>query len=668
MGGDFSTMSISNSRLGATITPTGVDFAVYSSAAERVWLCLFDQAGDAEISRVKMAAGRSGVFSVHVEGLGEGVRYGFRADGSYAPEKGLWFDPDKLLMDPYAVEIDRTYVYDARLAAKRGAGGDTAPLMPKAVVGPLPDPVSAPRVFSPGELIYEAHVRGFTKQHPDIPENMRGTVAALAHPAVIEHLTKLNVGAIELMPVTAWIDERHLGPLRLTNAWGYNPVSFMALDPRLAPGGIGELRDAVATLRKAGIGVILDLVFNHTGESDQRGPTLSLRGLDNRTYYRSTPNRPGRLVNETGTGNTTACDNPVVSQLVMDTLRHFVRNAGVDGFRFDLAPILGRGRNGFDPGAALLRAMIDDPVLKDRVLIAEPWDIGQAGYQLGNFPPPFLEWNDRFRDDVRRFWRRDRSMIGTLATRLAGSSDAFGRTPTTRSVNFIAAHDGFSLADLARYERKHNEANGERNHDGHNENFSWNNGVEGESSDPRIVEERQLDLKALLATLFFSRGTIMLTAGDEFGRTQHGNNNAYAQDNAISWLDWAGRDRALEDFAFALSAIRVRLAVLTDCTFLTGVPGANGLADVEWLTEAGAPMTERDWNDPGRQRLTMILAGKDGVRVAVVINGDHRDMTATLPARAGSTWENLLPDSDQPDGATVPVTGRTCLCFVETPI
>jgi glycogen operon protein len=651
------------SRFGARPTGEGVDFAVWSGAAERVWLCLFD--GDVETARIEMDAGECGVFSTSVTGLCAGARYGFRGDGPYRPEQGLWFDPDKLLMDPYAVAIDRPYAYDMRLALKRGAGGDTAALMPKAVVSALPKPVKPkPPLFSPGGLIYEVQVRAFTKLHPDVPEKLRGTIAALAHPAVIDHLVKLNVSAVELMPVTAWIDERHLGPLGLTNAWGYNPVSFMALDPRIAPGGIGELHETVAALRKAGIGVILDLVFNHTGESDEFGPTLSLRGLDNQTYYRHVLGDPGKLVNDTGTGNTLACDRPVVRELVLDSLRHFVRQAGVDGFRFDLAPVLGRNDDGFDAHAPLLRALCDDPVLGDRVMIAEPWDIGPDGYQLGNFRAPFLEWNDRFRDDVRRFWRRDRGMVGTLATRLAGSSDVFTGT-ATRSVNFIAAHDGFSLADLVAYERKHNEANGEMNRDGHNENFSWNNGVEGATDDAVILAERRRDLMALLATLFFSRGTIMLTAGDEFGRSQQGNNNAYAQDNPISWLDWINRDQMLEDFAFALSAIREQLPALRDCTFLTGKVGETGLPDIEWLTEAGRPMAEQDWNDTGRSRLIMILAGKDGSRIAAMINGDRRATAMSLPERAGFRWTGLAADQGRDLGSSPLVAGRTCACFVE---
>ncbi|TIV80539.1 MAG: glycogen debranching enzyme GlgX, partial [Mesorhizobium sp.] len=383
--------------LGATFSPDGIRFAAWSSSARRLWVSIFDDSGAHEIDRLELQPQGEGGHALLVSGLSDGARYGFRADGDYAPERGLWFDPEKLLADPYAIEIDRPYQYHWRLAAKRNEGADTAPLMPKSVACALPPLLPAlPPLFQPGGLIYELNVRSFTKLHPDVPEAQRGTIAALAHPAVIEHLQKLGVSAVELMPITASIDERHLPPLGLHNAWGYNPVTFMALDPRLAPGGLAELRDTVAALRKAGIGTILDLVFNHTGESDRFGPTLSLRGLDAQAYYRHEPD--GRLVNDTGTGNTIACDHPVVREMVLDTLRHFVRAAGVDGFRFDLAPVLGRVDGTFDPQAPLLQAIAGDPLLADRVLIAEPWDIGPGGYQLGNFSRPFLEWNDRYRD------------------------------------------------------------------------------------------------------------------------------------------------------------------------------------------------------------------------------------------------------------------------------
>ena len=651
-------------------------FGVWSSKATRVWVSLFDESGTSEVERVELprtplegAAIGGCAFWGTVEGAWEGQRYGFRADGPYAPEKGLWFDPDKLLVDPYAIKIDRPYFYDPRLAARRGEGGDTAALMPKAVVTARAEPIAPkPPLFKPGGLIYEVAVRAFTMRHPEVPEAQRGTIAALAHPAIIEHLTKLGVSAVELMPVVAWIDERHLPPLGLRNVWGYNPVSFMALDPRLAPGGIAELRDAVAALRAAGVGVILDLVFNHTGESDELGPTLSLRGLDNLAYYRHAPGDPGRLVNDTGTGNTLACDHPVVRQLILDTLRHFVLRAGVDGFRFDLATVLGRSADDFDPNAALLSEIRDDPVLRDRILIAEPWDIGPGGYQLGNFPAPFLEWNDIYRDDVRRFWRGDRGLVGALATRLAGSSDIFsGKGATrTRSVNFVAAHDGMALADIVRYERKHNEANGEQNRDGHNENLSWNNGVEGETDDPDVEARRRSDVIAMLSTLFASRGTIMLTAGDEFGRTQRGNNNAYAQDNEITWLDWGGRDGRMEDHVAALSAMRKSAPALGEVSFLTGEPPLGSLwRDVEWLTETGQPLDIRDWEDPERQRLAMILGGGAGGRFAALFNGSPAPADFSLPASPGRRWSGPPGLQATVNDMTVLVPGRSVVFVLE---
>ncbi|MER9231564.1 glycogen debranching protein GlgX [Mesorhizobium sp. M0622] len=653
------------SQLGATITKEGIRFAAWSSSARRIWVSIFDVRGNREIDRLELQPEGEGVHTLFVAGLAAGTRYGFRADGDYAPEQGLWFDPDKLLADPYAVEIDSPYRYDSRLAARRSEGADTAPLMPKAIAGALPEPLAAlPPLFRPGGLIYEVPVRAFTKLHPDIPEKQRGTIAALAHPLVVEHLQKLGVAAVELMPVTASIDERHLPPLGLRNAWGYNPVTFMALDPRLAPGGLAELRGTVVALRDAGIGTILDLVFNHTGESDRLGPTLSLRGLDNRAYYRHEAD--GRLVNDTGTGNTVACDHPVVREMVLDTLRHFVQHAGVDGFRFDLAPILGRVDGIFDPNAPLLNAIRNDPVLGDRVLIAEPWDIGRNGYQLGNFPRPFLEWNDKYRDDIRRFWRGDSGMIGALATRLAGSSDAFAKPgqPTSRSVNFIAAHDGMTLADIVAYEHKHNEANGEQNRDGHDDNLSWNNGVEGETNDREIDTARFDDRCAVLATLFASRGTIMLTAGDEFGRTQRGNNNAYAQDNDITWLDWAGRDQALEQYTVLLAAMRRAAPALLDTSFLTGEPPAGSqLPDVAWVTETGVPLDEAAWGDPRRHRLVMVLGGDEDSRLAVIINGDRRACMFTLPERAGFHWRPAIETNS--GDIPRPVSGRTVIFMIE---
>lgn len=599
------------------LTKDGARFSVHAPDASALWLCLFD-AQDGE-ARLPMERGANGIWQVAARGVGAGARYGLRADGPYDPPAGLWFDPDKLLLDPYATAIDRPFVYDPTLAAPRGQGGDTAPLMPKGVVeAGLPPVAHRPPLFTRGGLIYELHVRGFTMRHPDVPAAQRGTIAALGHPAVIAHLKALHVSAVELMPINAWIDERHLGPLGLTNYWGYNPVSWFAIDPRLAPGGMVELRQAVAALHDAGIGVLLDMVYNHDGESDSQGPTLSLRGLDARGAFRHAAD--GRLINDTGTGNSIACNAPAMRQIILASLRHFVQQAGVDGFRFDLGPALGRMDHGFDPDAPLLQAMHADPVLADRVMIAEPWDIGPGGYQLGRFPAEWLEWNDRYRDDMRRFWRGDAGMAGAFATRIAGSSDVFPGD-RSRTVNFLAAHDGFTLADLTAHAQRHNDANGEQNRDGHGENFSWNSGVEGASDDPAVCAARQRDAMALLATLFCSRGTIMLSAGDEFGRSQQGNNNAYAQDNAISWIDWANRDTVLEAHAFALAALRASEPDLHGIAALTD-------ADVEWLDEAGDPLTVAQWEEPDRRRIVLRYRQSG---LAICVNGSAEPCRFHLP-------------------------------------
>jgi len=549
-------------------------FRVRSPRASALWLCLID--GEAE---QRIAMSRDGDdWVASLPGDLAGTRYGYRADGEWNPAAGLWFDPAKLLVDPHAVELTSRFVQDPRLAQY---GVDTAGIVPPAIVtSRLPRVSHRPPRFTPGSLIYEINVRGFTMLHPDVPEGQRGTVAALAHPAIIAHLKKLHVGAVELMPITASIDERHLPPLGLRNAWGYNPVVPMALDPGLCPGGVAELRNTVAALHKAGIGVILDLVFNHTGESDIHGGTLSFRGLDNALYAHAPD---GSLINDTGCGNTLDFANPAVRALTLASLRYFVTHCGVDGFRFDLASVMARGP-GFSPSAPIFAEIAADPDLADRILIAEPWDIGPGGYQLGSFPPNWLEWNDRFRDDVRRFWRGD-GTAGALATRLAGSSDVFGTT--CRSVNFLAAHDGFTLADSVAYAQRHNHANGEDNRDGHAENLSWNGGVEGPTDDPAILARRAADVRALLGSLFASTGSIMLTAGDEFGRSQGGNNNAYAQDNALSWVDWASRDRALEDYVAGLALARQQRRART----VFPEPG-------NWRRPDGAEMSAADWEDP----------------------------------------------------------------------
>lgn len=594
--------------LGVQIADGRTRFTVRAPLADIVWLCLFD--GETE---TRHAMSRHGpCWSIELAGDLTGTRYGYRAGGEWAPEGGSWFDPAKLLVDPYALELDRRFVQDPSLATY---GEDTAAVVPRAIVQrPAPVKNPAPPYFGPGGLIYEINVRAFTMQHPDVPEGLRGTVAALAHPTVIAYLRRLNVTAVELMPIVAWIDERHLPPLGLVNAWGYNPVAMMALDPGLCPGGIAELRDTVAALHAAGVGVILDLVFNHSGESDAQGGVISLRGLDPAAYALAPD---GGLINDTGCGNTLDFASPAVRRLTIDALRHFVGRCGVDGFRFDLAPILARGP-GFDPAAPIFAEIAADPLLADRILIAEPWDIGPGGYQLGNFPGNWLEWNDRFRDDLRQFWKGETD-IGTLATRLAGSSDIFGPVlpeARCRSVNFLAAHDGFTLADTVAYEHRHNEANGENNRDGHGENFSWNHGVEGPSDDPEVLAARRADLKAMLGTLFASTGTIMLTAGDEFGRTQQGNNNAYCQDNAIGWIDWHNRDHELEAYVAKLAATRAEHRRWYSRFHEPAL----------WLSRAGSEMTVADWERHGAGFLRCEALDR-GVPFAFTIDRDARRVT-----------------------------------------
>ncbi|NSZ60284.1 glycogen debranching protein GlgX [Agrobacterium tumefaciens] len=628
---------------GAIQTENETEFTAYSRHASQIDLCLFDKTGEKETARLPMVRGEDDIHRLIVADVGLGTRYGFRAHGIYAPEHGLWFDPAKLLLDPYATEIDRPFRHDPALYA---FGAETGEIMPKAVLSQY-EPVKRHQPhFAEGGLIYELAVKSFTQLHPEVPKDIRGTVAALAHPAILAHLKKIGVDAVELMPITAWIDERHLPPLGLSNAWGYNPVGFMALDPRLCPGGVRELRDTVAALHAEGIGVILDLVFNHTGESDIEGSILSLRGLDNLTAFRHPQGKPGVLVNDTGTGNTVACDHPYIRQLIVDSLRHFVLNAGVDGFRFDLAPVLGRTAAGFDMASETLAAMHSDPALYDRILIAEPWDIGPGGYQLGNFPESFLEWNDRARDDMRRFWRGDAGTTGALANALSGSSPIFSRhgRARSRSVNFLAAHDGFTLFDLVSHERKHNERNGESNRDGHNDNHSWNNGFEGLTDDPAIVAARLADVKALLSTLFVSRGALMLTAGDEGGRSQQGNNNAYCQDNEINWVDWSSLVPELIDHAAFLAALRKRFGVFSETGFF------SGRGDVTWLAPAGEPMTTADWERPDAQAFAMLLSTPDretgeDTELAVLINRGREIVPFTLP---GDGWRAIGTDFGNP--------------------
>ncbi len=668
-------------ELGASVTTDGVHFAVYSQNADEVLLCLFDPHGTRETERLRLPGREGHVRFGFAPGMREGTRYAFRARGPFDPANGHRFDISKLLVDPYAARLDRPFVYRPELAAPPSRGLDSGPFVPRAIAERF-DRDATPLPFSAPGFTYELLVRGFSQSHPNVPARLRGTVAALAEPPLLDHLTSLGVDTVELMPLAAYLDERHLSALGLTNAWGYNPITHMAPDPRLAPGGFADVRRAVDALHARDIRVLLDVVLNHSGESDEWGPTICYRGLDNAVYYRHAEDDPGRLVNDTGTGNTFAADRPVVVDLWRASLRRWVEATGVDGFRYDLAPVLGRLETGFSRTAPFFSAIAEDDVLKDRIHVAEPWDIGPGGYQVGNFPPPFLEWQDRFRDDARRFWRGDSGTVGALATRLSGSADLFGtagRRPST-GVNFLAAHDGFTLADLVAHSTKHNEANGENNRDGHNDNHSWNNGVEGASTDPAVREARGRDVRALLATLFVSRGNPMITAGDELGRTQKGNNNAYAQDNEIVWIDWRTADRELIAFVGRLAQLRREHPALSADAFLTGEKTGSGRPDVLWLREDGTEMTTGDWNDGTRHFLGLSFHAPPsdersgtGEQAVVYLNAGRNEVLVTPPVPPGGRGLVLELRSDRPDAypqpldptRPLPVAPRSVFVLVE---
>ncbi|HEY8010073.1 MAG TPA: glycogen debranching protein GlgX [Rudaea sp.] len=677
--------------LGVTPVDKGVNVAVFSAHASAIEFCLFDDTGKRERERLRLP-GRSGdVFHAHIADVPLGARYGLRVHGPYAPRAGHRFNPAKLLVDPYALQLDRPFALHASMFGF-GRGdpdsdnqidtADSAAVVPKAIVvdrNALRATPTSVRVPWSDTVIYELHVRGYTKQHPAIPKTMRGTFAALAQPAAIAHLAELGITTVEIMPAAAWIDERHLPPLGLHNYWGYNPIAMMAPDPRLAPGGWAEIRQATDALHAAGIEVLLDVVFNHSGESDELGPTLSFRGLDNASYYRLVPDAPQRYINDTGCGNCLALDRAPLVRLALDSMRTWIQLGGIDGFRFDLATTLGRRETGFDAGAPLLAAIDQDPLLREAKLIAEPWDPGPGGYQAGNFPDGYGEWNDRFRDDVRRYWRGDAGLRGALATRLAGSADLFAaKGRPSHSVNFISAHDGFTLADLVAYERKHNDANGEQNRDGTDANYSWNHGVEGASSDARIIAARRRDQRNLLATLLLARGTPMLAMGAELGLTHAGNNNAYAQDNAGSWIDWLHADHDLIDFTRRLIAQRHAHRALRDDRFLAGaVIDGRGIADIEWRGAEGALIDAADWEKSNSDTLVAAFyASTDEAvsdRVAIAIHRGRNDIRVALPsARAGFVWRRCLDTAKAAiavmtaESGSANISARSVVTFVET--
>ncbi len=668
-------MSAGENDLGVVATAAGLEAALELPNAAGVELCLFD--GDRQLSQVPLARGADGLFRGVAPGAAAGARYGFRVAGPFDPARGHRFDASKLLADPYAFAFDRPFRLHPSMFK---FGEDSGPFAPKAIAGaPAPGEPGGRRVANEALVIYELNLRGFTRLNPAIPEALRGTFAALAHPASIAHLAALGVTAVEIMPADAFVDERHLAPLGLANAWGYNPVVFGAPDPRLAPGGWAEVRAATDALHGAGMEAILDVVFNHNGESDAFGPTLSFRGLDNATFFRLDPSDPARYINDAGTGNCVALDRPIVVAMAIAALRRWMVLGGFDGFRFDLATALGRTSHGFDPHAPFFDALAKDPVVSRARLIAEPWDIGPGGYQLGRFGPAFAEWNDKYRDATRRFWRGDAGLRGEIATRIAGSRDVFGDAKApSRSVNFVVAHDGFTLADLVSYERKHNEANGEGNRDGTDANCSWNHGVEGPTADPDVIAARARDERNLMTLLMASRGTPMLAMGSELGFSQGGNNNAYSQDNASAAIHWRSADKTLAQFTSRLVAARRAHPALSRDAFLTGQPfDASGLPDVEWR-DAEGPMSPAAWGDPAGAVLVAVFAApaEGGVdRAAIAMNRANADTTLVLPPpRAGMAWRTIL-DSADPDAPEHPLAladrrtlrARASLILAEAP-
>ncbi len=655
--------------LGASFDGDGVNFAVFSAYAERIDLCLFAPDGRKELVRLPFSERDGDVWHLYVGGLTPGSLYGFRAYGPYAPEAGHRFNPNKLLIDPYAGQLSgRLKWSDALMGYKVGSPRgdlsydtrDSAFAVPKSVVVDASfnwGTDQAPGHAMDQSVIYEAHVKGLTQLHPGVERGLRGSYLGLASDAVIAHLQKLGVTAIELLPVHAFMDDRFLVTRGLKNYWGYQTLSFFAPEPRyMTKGAIWEMQQMVRRFHTAGIEVILDVVYNHTGEGDEYGPTLSWRGLDNASYYRLTGG--GRhYVNDAGTGNSLNVTHPMVLRMVMDSLRHWVEVFHVDGFRFDLASTLGREAYGFDPNGGFFDAIRQDPVLGRVKLIAEPWDIGPGGYQLGNYPHPFSEWNDRYRDGVRRVWRGDAGMMPDFAGRLLGSADQFDKAgrAATSSINFVTSHDGFTLEDLVSFTVKRNLGNGEDNRDGHSDNFSDNLGVEGPTADTLVRAGRVLRKRNLLATLFLSQGVPMVLAGDELGHSQLGNNNAYAQDNEVSWIDWTRVDHSLEAFVARLTALRRAHPVLRQKRFLHAArrPG-DGLPDVIWRRADGKTPASGEWHDPAFRclcvELRMAAEGPDAGDVIFAVFNTGGAVPLILPDTAPA-WTMVL-NTTQPEAPT----------------
>ncbi|RQR24501.1 glycogen debranching enzyme GlgX [Burkholderia sp. Bp9143] len=657
--------------LGAHWDGCGVNFALVAPHAEAVELCLFDPEGCREHMRVALPGRTHDVWHGYLETAEPGLVYGYRVAGPHAPDAGHRFNPDKVLLDPYARSVVGRYRGEPAFRgacatdASRADPLDNGAIALKARV--VHEPYgwgndAPPRVPLAETVLYEMHVKGFTQLHPDVPKRMRGSYAGVACAASLDYLQSLGITTVSLLPVHHRADEARLQHAGLSNYWGYSSIAFFAPESRYWSGRAGttpisEFRDMVKALHARDIEVVLDVVYNHTAETDEHGPTLSLRGIDNALYYRLRPDNPALYENWTGCGNCLDLSEPRVLQLVMDSLRYWVTEMHVDGFRFDLAPLLGRGARDFSTHATLFAAIRQDPVLARVKLIAEPWDLGPDGYQLGHFPGEWLEWNDCYRDAMRDFWLRGNTSLGEFATRFAGSSDLFryGMRGPGASVNFITAHDGFTLQDLVSYDVKHNEANGEGNRDGHTHNFSWNCGVEGPTDDATVRTLRARLKRALLATLVFSQGTPMLLAGDEIGHTQHGNNNGYCQDNATSWLDWAHGDHALAEYVGTLLALRKRLGALRHPTWYDGAPRADGVSDLAWLKPDGTAMTTPDWADQARRSVGIRLAGADdGDPCLLLVNAAAEPVEFGLPP---GTWRALL-DSAEPAAPPRTLYGR----------
>jgi glycogen operon protein len=695
--------------LGATWTGLGVNFALFSANATKVELCLFDEQGERETERLELPEFTDEVWHGFLPDARPGTIYGYRVHGPYEPESGHRFNPNKLVLDPYAKAIIGNLDWNPAVFGYRMESADdltfddrdSGPFVPRCRVI---DPAftwgieHAPRVPWERTILYELHVRGYTKLHPAVPEQLRGTFRGLAEPDVLTHIRDLGITAVELLPIHTFVNDNHLGEKGLTNYWGYNTLAFFAPARRYAhvpDFAFAEFKEMVARFHDAGIEVILDVVYNHTAEGNQLGPTLSFKGIDNLSYYRLLPDQRRYYINDTGTGNTLNLSHPRVLQMVTDSLRYWVQEMHVDGFRFDLGTILARESQGFDEGGGFLDSCRQDPVLSSVKLIAEPWDCGPGGYQVGGFSPGWAEWNDRFRDTARSYWKGEDGKLPDFAARIAGSADLFnhrGRKPWA-SVNFITAHDGFTLNDLVSYEHKHNEANGEDNRDGHSDNRSANYGVEGPTDDANIIDVRERQQRNLLATLLLSQGTPMVLAGDEFGRTQQGNNNAYCQDNEISWVDWTLRERndSLVAFVRRLTTLRSQYRVLRQSRFLSGAWNEElQVKDATWLTPTGEEMTPQHWQDPAAKCCGLLLDGRaqtSGVRkrgseatVLLIVNAHHDVVLFTLPRAAGGRDWRRLVDTNRPEedeefdsaamfklGHRYEVTGRSLLLFVLRP-